>query len=298
MHAHVLLSGILAVFTLALTGCSSDGDDAAATSTSASIQYLGVGDSIAYGDDGFIDHTVAARPDPTVFVGYPDLVGKETFGGHYLNLGCPGATTGSFSSLAAMDNGCRAIQTDDTAILHVPYTTTQADKTQTYLAMNDVKVITVSLGGNDLLLTLSACSDATPDDPNAALACAISNLPKTLTDGAASLTAIFQAFKDQGFKGQLIYVNLYSTYAPSDMATLAVQAWNSKMAPIVTAAGGTVADVFTPFGDAAKSAGDPCTAGLLIPNPTAGAMPPCDVHPSMMGLRILADTVEASITTK
>lgn len=295
MRIQALLSGIVAVSTLALAGCSSDGDDA---NTSASIQYLGVGDSIAYGDNGFIDHTVAARPDPKVFVGYPDLVGKEDFGGHYSNIGCPGATTGSFSSLDAMDNGCRAIQTDNTAILHVPYTTTQADKAQTYISMNDLKVITVSLGGNDLLLTLAACTDATPDDPNAALTCAILHLQKTLTDGAANLAAIFQAFKDQGFKGQLVYVNLYSNYAPTATATTAVKTWNSKMEPVVTAAGGTVADAFTAFDTASQATGDPCTAGLLIPNPDSNGMPACDVHPSEMGLRMLADTVEAAITNK
>jgi len=293
MRIHALLSGIAAVSILPLTGCSSDSKDAPA----ASIEYLAVGDSIAYGDNGFVEHTVAARPDPKVFVGYPDLVGKEDFGGHYLNLGCPGATTGSFSSLDVMDNGCRAIQTDNTNILHVPYTTTQADKAQTYLTMNDVRVITVSLGGNDLLLTLSACTALTPDDANAALTCAIGHLPKTLTDGAANLTAILKSFKDQGFKGQLVYVNLYSTYASGDTATLAVRSWNSKMAPIVTAAGGTVADAFTAFDTAAQAAGDPCAAGLLIPNPVAGDTPACDVHPSEMGLRLLADTVKAAITT-
>jgi len=212
-------------------------------------------------------------------------------------LGCPGATTGSFSSLDETDNGCRAIQTDNVGILHVSYDTTQADKAEEYLSMSDVKVITVSLGGNDLLLTLAGCTALTPDDANAALGCAIQRLPDTLTTGASNLTALFQRFTDDGFKGQLVYVNEYSTYPAGSSATLAVSLWNNKMKTVVTAAGGVVADAFSAFANVAKTAGgDPCAAGLLIPNPVDGDTPACDSHSSEMGTRLLADTVEATIT--
>ncbi|HEX3850886.1 MAG TPA: SGNH/GDSL hydrolase family protein [Polyangiaceae bacterium] len=233
MHSRVSLSGIVALSVLSSLGCSSS-DKSGTGNTETGLAYVAVGDSIAYGDNGFVDHTEAARPDPSVFVGYPDLVGQEVYDGKYVNLGCPGATTGSFSSLDETDNGCRAIQTDNPGILHVSYTTTQADKADEYLSMSDVKLITVSLGGNDLLLTLSACTDKTPDDANAALNCAIMNLPATLTAGAANLAALLQRFKDDGFKGQLLYVNLYSTYKASDTATLAVATWNGKMKTVVT----------------------------------------------------------------
>jgi hypothetical protein len=293
MRSQVWISTLSALLAWQLLGCSSS--DKAGVETG--VEYVAVGDSIAYGDNGFIDHTAVARPDPSVFVGYPDLVGKEVYDGHYVNLGCPGATTGSFSSLDETDNGCRAIQTDDPSILHVSYTTTQADEADTYLSMSDVKLITVSLGGNDLLLTLAACTAKTPDDPTTALNCAIANLPATLSAGATNLAALLQHFKDQGFKGQLLYVNLYSTYTAGDSATLAVSLWNSKMKTVVTDAGGTVADAFTAFTNAAKASdGDPCAAGLLIPNPVAGDMPACDAHPSDMGKRLLADTVKAAIS--
>ena len=295
MRSHLLLSGLVAFAALPLVACSSSDKNTPATT---GVEYLAVGDSIAYGDNGFIPHTVDARPDPSVFVGYPDLVGTEKYAGKYVNLGCPGATTGSFSSLDEMDKGCRAIQTDNVGILHVAYTSTQADKADEYLSMNDVKVITISLGGNDLLLTLAGCTALTPDDANAALNCALMRLPDTLTTGAANLGALIQHFKDQGFKGQVVYVNEYSTYPSADSATLAVSLWNSKMKPVVTAAGGVVADAFSAFAKVAKadnSAGDPCAAGLLIPNPVDGDMPACDSHSSEMGTRLLADTVEATI---
>ena len=294
MRSHHLFFGVVALSGLPLLGCSSD---ATTTPTAASVEYLGVGDSIAYGDNGFVDHTTAARPDPSAFVGYPDLVGKESFGGHYVNLGCPGATTGSFSSLDEMDNGCRAIQTDVPSILHVSYTTTQADKAQEYLSMNQVKLITVSLGGNDLLLTLKGCTDLTPDDAAAVLQCALGRLTGTLDTGAMNLAALLKRFRDEGFEGQLVYVNEYSTYGSADSATFAVQLWNKRMMSVVTDAGGTVADAFQAFASTSMASnGDPCAAGLLIPNPTAGATPACDSHPSPLGTRLIADTVKATIT--
>jgi hypothetical protein len=55
--------------------------------------------------------------------------------------------------------------------------------------------------------------------------------------------------------------------------------------------------VFTAFTSAAKASdGDPCAAGLLIPNPVDGALPACDAHPSEMGTRLMADTVKATIS--
>jgi hypothetical protein len=296
MRAHILLSTLVALSALPLAGCSSS-DKSDKSGTKTGVEYLAVGDSLAYGDNGFIAHTAEARPDPSVFVGYPDLVGAEVYDGQYINLGCPGATTGSFSSLDEDDNGCRVIQTDNPSILHVPYTTTQADKAEEYVSMNDLKLITVSLGGNDLLLTLKACTKLTPDDASAALSCAIGNLPATLTAGAANLAALLKRFTDEGFKGKLVYVNLYSTYPAGDTATLAVSFWNTKMKTVVMDAGGTVADAFTAFTAAAKAlGGDPCAAGLLIANPVDGDMPACDSHPSDMGKRLLADTVEATIS--
>jgi GDSL-like Lipase/Acylhydrolase family len=139
-----------AVLALPLAGCSSD-DTASSTS---GVRYLGLGDSIAYGENGFVPYTAEARPNGDAFVGYPDLLGREVFDDHYANLGCPGATTNSFSSLDGEDNGCRDFQANWLNTLHVPYTTTEADKAEEILAMNDLQAVTLSIGGNDLLVTL------------------------------------------------------------------------------------------------------------------------------------------------
>jgi len=291
MRNHVW--GCAAVFLLSISssGCSSSDSSAAAAK---GTQYLALGDSIAYGENGFVPFTVADRPNGDGFVGYPDLLGAQVFGGQYENLGCPGATTASYLSLEGVDNGCRKIQTEWLNTLHVQYTSTEADKADEVLGMNHVRVVTVGLGGNDLLLTLAACAEATPGDDAKTFSCALAELPKTIQAGADNLTQIFKRIHEAGFTGKLIYVNLYSTYRPADSATLAVSAWNNAMASVVADAGGTVADAFKAFADTGKAAGgDPCAAGLLIPNPVADGTPACDQHPSPKGARLLADTVKA-----
>jgi lysophospholipase L1-like esterase len=178
--------------------------------------------------------------------------------------------------------------------LHVPYTGTQADKAREILRKNKVKLVTISLGGNDLLHALNECTALTPDDSDAAFSCAVAALPQLLKDGASNLNAIVKQIRDD-FDGELIYVNLYSNYPSGDPATLAINGWNGKMAPLFEDASGEVADVFAAFAAEAKAAdGDPCAAGLLIPNPDDGEAPACDVHPSEKGARLLADTIEAT----
>jgi len=290
MHRHLSITAAVLALSLAAPGCSSDSD----LSSGSGVRYLGLGESIAYGEDGFVSFTAEARPNGKAFVGYPDLLGKADFGGHYQNLGCPGATTNSFSSLDGADNGCRMFQADWLQTMHGPYAGTEADKADEVLSMNDVRGVTLSIGGNDLLVTLSDCNALTPDDQGATFACALKNLPDTIAQGALNLGTILSRIRAAGFRGPLTYVNLYSTYRASDSATIAVSAWNSAMAPVVADAGAVVADAFTAFANAAKAAdGDPCAAGLLIPNPDPGALPSCDVHPSARGAQLLADTVKA-----
>ena len=298
MRVFALSSFSALLLSLAVTGCGSSSDpNGSSGNTDASVHYVALGDSIAYGENGFVPYTKEARPNGDAFVGYPDLIGGEDFAGKYLNLGCPGVTTDSYLSLDAPDNGCRDIQMNWLNTLHVQYTSTEADKADEVPSMNDVRLVTLSIGGNDLLLTLSGCAMQTPDDSKATLRCALKQVPQTISNGATKLAAILKRIRDAGFTGSLIYVNLYSTYPANDPATAALNAWNKAMAPVVADANGTVADAFTAFADAASAAnpdGDPCAAGLLIPNPDSTATPACDVHPNAQGARLLADTVKAT----
>jgi lysophospholipase L1-like esterase len=291
MRSVASLWGLAIVCALSSVGCGSDSDDAQAPADQ--IEYLALGDSIAYGENLFIPDTKAARPNDDAFVGYPELIGPEVFDGHYANLACPGATTASYLSLDGVDNGCRDFQKKWGNTLHVAYTGTQADKATEILRSNQVKVVTIGLGGNDLLHALHECSDLTPDDPDAALSCAIAALPQVIKDGKANMQEIIDRIRED-FTGELIYVNVYSTYLTTDAATLGIGAWNTNMSPLFEDADGETADAFAAFSsEADKAGGDPCAAGLLIPNPEEGGTPPCDIHPSEKGARLLADTVEA-----
>jgi hypothetical protein len=293
MQQRAFLSGLVFLCALPLSACSSSTD-----SSAKSLHYLGLGDSTAFGENSFVPFTKEARPNDTAFVGYPDLIGREDFAGQYANLGCSGATTDSFLSLTGEEgHGCREYQMEWPESMHVQYTNAEADKADEILRTNDVKLVTLSIGGNDLLNTLASCVKLTPDDADATLSCALKALPVALQKGAQNLATILQRIRDTGFKGSLVYVNLHSIYPRSDPATTAISAWNTAMAPVVSDAGGVVANAFDAFGDAAASSdGDPCTAGLLIPNPDPDptAVPRCDVHPSTAGTRLLADTVKAT----
>jgi len=308
MRKAAKLGGPGIILLLATAGCSADDGKAGSNPSdggaanggasdggpvSGNIEYLALGDSIAYGENIFVPDTKEARPNGDAFVGYPDLIGPEAFDGHYANLGCPGVTTASYLSLDGVDNGCRAFQEKMGYTLHVPYTGTQADKAREILRNNPIRLVTISLGGNDLLHALNDCTDLTPDDSAAALQCAIAALPQLLTDGAANLTEVVKQIRED-YDGELIYVNLYSNYPSTEPATFAINGWNGKMAPVFEGANAEIADAFAAFQAEAEAAdGDPCAAGLLVPNPTEGESPACDVHPSEKGARLLADTIEA-----
>ncbi len=278
---------------LASVGCGSDKDDDAAEPTAENLEYLALGDSGAYGENLFIPDTKKARPNGDAFVGYPDLIGREVFEGRYANLGCPGVTTASYLSADGPDFGCRDFQEKWLNTLHVPYTGTQADKATEILRNNEVKVVTVGLGGNDLLRMLRDCTNITPDDPGAAFNCALKALPQAIEDGAANLGQIVARIRED-FDGELIYLTVYSTYPTSDPATLAISAWNDNMVAALEGEDVAVVDAFATFQIEAQSAdGDPCAAGLLIPNPVEGELPACDIHPSRNGATLLADAVKA-----
>ena len=258
-------------------------------------QYLGIGDSIAFGDNGFIPYTAQARPNDRPFVGYPDLVGRELFHGQYQNTGCPGETSASFLDASAPDNGCQALKKDAPRSLHVRYTGAQLDQALSMIAANKrLKAITLSISGNDLLLLQKACIAATPTDPAAITTCISTKLPDAVTRAGQNVGKIWAAIRAVGFQGELIYVAQYSTDYGNPLFVQAFSAMNSALATATTAVGGKVADVFTAFSKASEPfQGNACSAGLLIKNPEKNAQPACDMHPSRKGRELIADTVEA-----
>ncbi len=258
--------------------------------------YLGLGDSIAFGFNPTLFPPFAPNlptPTPAQFTGYPEVVAQVE---HLLqskkevNAACPGETSGSFWILGAPDNGCNGAGPDGepafkTSIgLHTNYTGTQLDFAVSQLTSNKhINLVTLGIGGNDLLLVEQQCSAPTV---SSFADCVSATLPGAVQSYAANLGGILATLR-ANYHGTLVLVNNYSP-SPDPLFIEAVGALDSAMAQVGTNFGAKFADAFTAFQIAsALYSGDPCAAGLLIRlTPTT-----CDVHPSPAGRDLLAATV-------
>jgi lysophospholipase L1-like esterase len=248
-------------------------------SQSTTSTYLALGDSIAFG----YDPTVVPPTPASKFTGYPEIVApflrpRTTD----VNDACPGETSGSFLDTSAPDRGCQSFK----ALfgLHTAYTGSQMAFAVSQLISNpNFKLVSLNIGGNDLLLLDEQCGG--PTNPNFAL-CVGAGLPAVLSNYGKNLGAILTGIR-QHYAGKLVLVTQYSPSA-DPLFISAVQAVNSVMLMEAPLFGATVADAFTAFALAsAFSGGDPCKAGLLIHlNATT-----CDVHPSPIGRDLIAATV-------
>lgn len=255
------------------------------------FNYLALGDSIAFGFDPTLLPTTPNQPLPTPdqFIGYPEEVAQSE---HLLqskkevNASCPGETSGSFLTLGALDNGCQGFKTE--IGLHTAYTGTQGGFAVSELASNKhINLVTLSIGGNDLLLLQQHCAN----DTRGFAACVSADLNSpagTLARFAGNLAAILGTIR-ASYQGTLI---LMTSYTPSvdPLFVQAIIALNQVMVNVGSQFGVKFADGFTAFQIAsAPFQYDPCKAGLLIQLSTNPLI--CDVHPSPIGVDILAQTV-------
>jgi len=262
-----------------------DGRYAAAGSN---YKYLALGDSISFGYDPKV-----APVSSDKYTGYPEVVAdfkRWRKSGKLANASCPGESSTSFLVLGAPDYGCLSPGPEGqpgfkfSVGLHTMYPGTQAEFAVSELTRNkQIDLVTLSLGGNDLLLVARECATA----PNFA-ACVSQKLPSTLAVYAQNLTQILTAIRVQaGYTGTLI---LMKSYVPNTdpLFLLAISELNKVMVQVGSNFGVKFADAFTAFQLAsAWFGGDPCKAGLLVRlNATT-----CDVHPSPVGRGILAATV-------
>jgi lysophospholipase L1-like esterase len=245
--------------------------------------YLALGDSVSFGFDPNV-----TPPAPAKYTGYPEVVAgvlnlaqskKE------VNASCPGETSGTFL-YGGVGNGCQAFK--DTVGLHTTYAGTQGNFAVTQLLANkNINLVTLSMGGNDLLLVQEACATA-PDFAT----CVAAALPGALQTYGANLGAILSSIRLQaGYTGNLVLVKYY---VPNNnpLFISAVAALNLVMTTVGAQFGAKFADGFTAFQIAsALYLGDPCAAGLLVRlNATT-----CDVDPSLLGQDVLASTVLLAI---
>jgi lysophospholipase L1-like esterase len=244
-------------------------------------KMLSLGDSVVF---GYITQDGPAYVNPDNFIGYPEIVGNA-LRLDPVNASCPGETTAGFLSLTGADNGCRLYRARFP--LHESYSSTQLDFALAYLGANrrKTRLVTLSLGANDGFLLIAGCNN----DP----ACIQANLPAALGAVFTNLNTSLGALRATGYQGVLMVVNYYSTDYSDAGGTALTMALNQTLAAAAGVHGAVVADAFTAFQQAAAAAGGKtCFAGLLNGNPANQTA--CDVHPSITGQRLLAQTVQTT----
>jgi lysophospholipase L1-like esterase len=243
--------------------------------------YLALGDSITF---GFIANAGFAYLNPDNFIGFPTYI-SQGLRMEAVNASCPGETTGSFFSATAPDNGCRFFRS--LAPLHVAYNSTQAEFAVAFLrAHPEVKLVTIGLGANDVLLLRARCAS----DPS----CIASGLPQVLAEVASNLETILTDLRSAGFKGTIIVMNYYSLDDTDANVTATFQALDQAIGAAAAEAGAPTADVFMAFQQAtAASGGHACRAGLLNAAPQNQFI--CDIHPSLSGQALIARTIEQTL---
>jgi lysophospholipase L1-like esterase len=278
----------LALLLLApLAGCSAAPDPGEATGTAPSAlapggaPYLALGDSIAFGFSPLLPYS----PPFTQFVGYPESTAAAR-GLSVTNAACPGETSASLLDAAAPDNGCHTAPFYFEQGLHVPYgaATSQIDYATAFLAGHpSTALVTLDIGGNDLLLVQNACGTGTSAD-----VCIAEALPGTVAAYARNLGEILGRLRGTGTRARIVLLTQYATNYQDPTQLAALSSLNTEITAVAALHGAVVADGYGAFLTASLSTlGDPCTAGLLIVLPDGT----CNIHPSPAGRQVLTNAV-------
>jgi lysophospholipase L1-like esterase len=270
------------VLTSCSSGRSSEAGAAAEAASSPSARsgtYLALGDSVPFGYRGGLAPQL--YQDPTGFVGYPELVGRD-LGLDVVNAACPGETSETFTDVTAQSNGCENTLTMPAGYrtaypLHVDYAA--PDQPQLDFALStlqhtdDVELLTVQIGANDAFL----CQQTTADQ-------CISEIGTVATTVQTNLSAILATLRSQGgYDGPIVVVTYYALDYSGATAP-GTQVLDSGIAAAAQANGAIVASGYDAFRPTATgSGGSSVDGGLVVPG---------DVHPTEQGQRLLARAVE------
>lgn len=256
---------------------------AAPASASFSGEYLALGDSVAF---GFSPLLLAAGlgGDPSVFVGYPEIVAQR-LGLQLTNASCSGETTGGFiSTTNGQDYKCLGYRSFFP--LHVAYSGSQLAFALQFLSTHsDVQLVTMDIGANDVFkLQDTICHGDTT--------CINAGLPGVLAGIDANLRFIYGEIRNVAhYHGLIVTLSYYGlNYDPASVA--GTQALNFPIIDATVANGGIVASGFDAFQTRALAHGaSSCEAGLLI----VKSVDNCDVHPSPQGRNALAGQIVQTI---
>lgn len=257
-------------------------------------RYLALGDSVPF---GYIEPNATTKSHykkPTKITGYPEDVAAN-LGLKLTNAACPGETTSSFIDTTAQSNGCEnTYPTGGVGYRQAhPLHATYKNKKQSQLAFATAylkkhaktSLITVMLGANDGFI----CQESTSDG-------CLSEF-STLLDGISkNVTKIFKTIrKKDGYTGQLILVNYYSTDYNDPEANIESQQLDMTLANAGKPYDVRVADSYSQFEKAAEQAGGDTCAAQLLTMLTGDEAGTCGVHPSLAGHALLAQAVEQAI---
>jgi len=264
----VLLTAVMLLAGLALP--------TAASASNRPIEYLAIGDSLAFGYN-----PLASPTDADNYVGYPDFV-AESLRDSLTNAACPGETSSHFVDLTATDRGCGFFRS--LFPLHAAYGGTQIAFVDAFLADHPMtRLVTIDLGANDVANLRDACAG----QPS----CILAGLPGVLATLSANLDIIYGHLRTvDGYNHKLVGLKIYSTDYSDPAFTGVVAALNNVVAERTLAWGGIVADGFGAWASAAAPyGGDTCAAGLRIVTSTSPLT--CDDHPSALGHQLLAQAI-------
>jgi lysophospholipase L1-like esterase len=299
MKAFAWLGAFAAV--AAMAGCAANSGEDADSSTADLAQQktiLALGDSIAFAWD-----PTAPRVDGKVvasnYRGYAEMLG-ERLGLAVENSACPGEASGSFLDKNAEDNGCRKNRTEykmhtdwGTAETQMEFAVSSLKKS--IAAGNPPELVTLSMGGNDLLLLQKACKGW----GFAEAGCDVVKLPFAEHSYGAHLEQIIKTIDDTGYRGTMVIVTTHAPDYSDAIANFGLGRFNGEIRESVKHVSEhlnmrvVVADGFEAFkAEADKFGGKTCETGLLVKNPDGKT---CDIHPSAAGHKVLADAIQAAL---
>jgi lysophospholipase L1-like esterase len=228
--------------------------------------YLALGDSLAFGYQQYKFNANFPAEDPSVFSsGYVNdfsaMLQAVNPSLQTVNFGCPGETTATFLAGPCLYEAAGFP-------LHNGYSGAQMDAALNFLRDHpgQVSPITIDIGADDV----RACNF----DPGC--------VPGAIATAVNNLSTILSKLRAAAPDAEIIVMTYYNPYALIDPSTnTGAEALNAAIAADATAAGGRVADAFTPFDLAAAEPATLCALTLMC-------TPLQDIHASDAGYMVIA----------